>query len=548
MQAHTLSRWLGSILLAIVAAPSFAVDGHEPPINPYLADGPWSMSHRTPYAQGSSPLPGPTNTTPLTSRDYVTTGPTNITLAASPVYPRPKQGWFMERFFGSLLDQQWGKPRVHWGSTFGAVYKLRDNKIVDRLEKPSGISLDNLGTATSGAYTVVDRTNTFFTVDGVTVLAYRDKNPKDINSGIQLRSAFTLPASSLRGDAKTDPIVGMSLLWDGRIAVATKLGTVAVLNRNFSDFWSIKLGNQQDPAGEEVSNSIAADEKGGIYVVTEKAMYRVQWTGFALTTAEHEGGWRAEYEAGEGQAAGRLGKGSGSTPSLMGGPADKDRFVVITDGQELAHLVLFWRDEIPNDWEQIPGTKSRRIAAQVPITFGDAQRQQTVSEQSVLVRGYGAVVVSNDYRNTLDLNAESTPLISDFLNNNPALLTLQNGLVVTLSQLPSVQPWGVHKFQWVPGAGVRGQGELRTAWVNRDVSCPNGIPTMSASSNMFYCIGAMFGAWTLEGLDWGTGQRKFSKFIGFSPIYNSFYAGTQIDENGRIISGTTLGVMQLDSY
>ena len=57
----------------------------------------------------------------------------------------------------------------------------------------------------------------------------------------------------------------------------------------------------------------------------------------------------------------------------------------------------------------------------------------------------------------------------------------------------------------------------------------------------------MFGAWTLEGLDWGTGQRKFSKFIGFSPIYNSYYPGAQIDENGRIISGTTLGVMQLDS-
>jgi hypothetical protein len=548
MQVQTITRWIAPVLLAILATPSFAVDGHEPPTNPYLADSPWPMSHRTPYAQGSSPLPGPISSEPLTGRDYVTTGITNITLAASPVYPRPKQGWFMERFFASLLDQQWGKPRVHWGSTFGAVYKLRDNKIIDRLEKPSGVSLSTLGNATSGAYTVVDRDNTFFTVDGVTVLAYRDINPKDINSGITLRSAFTLPASSLRGDAKSDPIVGMSLLWDGRLAVATKLGTVAVLNRNFSEFWSIKLGDQQDPAGEEVSNSIAADEKGGIYVVTEKAMYRVQWTGFALSTAEHEGGWRAEYEAGEGQAAGRLGKGSGSTPSLMGGPADKDRFVVITDGQELAHLVLFWRDEIPNDWQQIPGTKSRRIAAQVPITFGESDRKKTVSEQSVLVRGYGAVVVSNDYRNTLELSPENTPLIYEFISNNPTVTSLQNGLVVTLSQLPSVQPWGVHKFQWVPGAGVRGQGELQTAWVNRDVSCPNGIPTMSASSNMFYCIGAMFGAWTLEGLNWGTGQRKFSKFIGFSPIYNSFYAGTQIDSNGRIISGTTLGVMQLDSY
>ncbi|MFN3712990.1 MAG: hypothetical protein ACK4SX_04955 [Alcanivoracaceae bacterium] len=547
MQAQIITRWIAPVLLAILAAPSFAVDGHEPPANPYLADSPWPMSHRTPYAQGSSPLPGPITSEPLTGRDYVTTGITNITLAASPAYPRPRQGRLIERLFGDYLDRQWGKPRVHWGSTFGAVYKLRDNQIVHRLEKPSGVNIGNFANATSGAYTLVDRDNTFFTVDGITVLAYRDQYPGDINSQIYLRSSFELPASSLRGDASSDPIVGMSLLWDGRIALATKLGTVIVLNRDFSQHWSIKLGDKQDPAGEEVSNSIAADEKNGIYVVTEKAMYRVQWTGFALSLAEHEGGWRAEYEAGEGQAPGRLGKGSGATPSLMGGPADKDRFVVITDGQDLAHLVLFWRDEIPNHWEQIPGTKSRRIAAQVPITFGDSQRQQTVSEQSVLVRGYGAVVVSNDYRNTLQASPESTPLIYNFLNSNPALISLQNGVVITLSQLPMVQPWGVHKFEWVPGAGVRGQGELRTAWVNRDVSCPNGIPTMSASSNMFYCIGAMFGAWTLEGLDWGSGDRKFSKFIGFSPIYNSFYASTQIDSNGRIISGTTLGVMQLDS-
>jgi len=550
MQAQTITRWIAPVLLAILAAPSFAVDGHEPPVNPYLADSPWPMSHRTPYAQGSSPLPGPITSEPLTSRDYVTTGITNITLAASPVYPRPRQGRLIERLFGDYLDRQWGKPRVHWGSTFGAVYKLRDNNIVDRLEKPSGVSLGNFSTATSGAYTLVDRDNTFFTVDGISVLAYRDRNPGDINSSIQLRSAFELPASSLRGDASSDPIVGMTLLWDGRIAVATKLGTVTVVNRDFSQHWSIKLGDQdaqEELEPEEVSNSISADEKNGIYVVTSKAMYRVQWTGFALTLAEHEGGWRAEYEAGEGQAVGRLGKGSGSTPSLMGGPTDKDRFVVITDGQELAHLVLFWRDEIPNDWQQIPGTKSRRIAAQVPITFGEDGREKTVSEQSVLVRGYGAVVVSNDYRNTLEVSPESTPLIYNFLNSNPALLNLQNGAVVTLSQLPAVQPWGVEKFQWVPGAGVSGQGELQTAWVNRDVSCPNGIPTMSASSNMFYCIGAMFGAWTLEGLDWTYGHRKFRKFIGFSPIYNSFYAGTQIDSNGRIISGTTLGVMQLDS-
>ena len=69
---------------------------------------------------------------------------------------------------------------------------------------------------------------------------------------------------------------------------------------------------------------------------------------------------------------------------------------------------------------------------------------------------------------------------------------------------------------------------------------------MSAASNMFYCVGAVAGAWTIEGLDWSTGRNTFSKIIGWNPLYNSFYAGTQIDSNGTMISGTTLGVMQLD--
>jgi hypothetical protein len=545
MKAPTITRWMAPALLAMLATPSLAVDGHEPPVNPYLADSPWPMSHRTPYAQGSSPLPGPTGGDLIINSKYVSTGPTNITLAASPVYPRPRQGRLIERLLGDYLDRQWGQPRVHWGSTFGAVYKLRDNQIVHRLDKPSGVNIGNFATATSGAYTLVDKDNTFFTVDGISVLAYRDRNPGDINSPIELRSAFELPASILRGDASNDPIVGMNLLWDGRLAVVTKQGTVVVLNRDFSEFWSIKLGDPNSEDGsEEVSNSIAADEKNGIYVVTSEAMYRVQWTGFGLSLAEHEGGWRAKYNAGEGQYAGRLGKGSGSTPSLMGGPGDRDRFVVITDGQELAHLVLFWRDEIPDNWQQLPNTESRRIAAQVPINFGDNDRKKTVSEQSVLVRGYSAVVVSNDYRNTIEVDPNNNPLIYNFIYNNPVVTSLQNGLVVTLSQLPAVQPWGVHSFSWKPGDQY-GQGKLETKWVRKDVSCPNGIPTMSASTRLFYCIGAKDMAWTLEAIDWDYGHRVFRKFIGFNPLYNSFYAGTQIDTNGRIISGTTLGVMEL---
>jgi len=505
-------------LVAVIALgqaiAAVADDGFEPPANPYLADSPWPMSHRTPYAQGSSPYPGPTGKWDLRLPQQQATGLTNITLAMSPRY-----------FLGS---------RVYWGSTFGAVYKLRANgrglDLIDHVDKPSGPSLSNLSNAVSGAYTLVDRDNTFFTVEGATVLAYGDKFKGLSSSPIELRAQFTLPDSVLRGGADQDPIVGLNILWDGRLALVTKRGTVAVVNRDLSSFQSVQLGNEE---GEEVSNSIATDENGGIYVVTSEAMYRVQWTGSELSLAPETGAWRADYETGEdASGSGRLGAGSGATPSLMG-TGDQDRFVVITDGQSVAHLVLFWRDQIPADWQPIAPGKDRRIAAEVPVNFGDPARTQTVSEQSVLVRGYGAVVVSNDYRNT-GLIPKST--------GDDALDNLSNGITVALSGFPLHQPYGVHKFKWDPESR-----ELETEWVNTDISCPNGIPTMSSETQLFYCIGARSSAWTLEALNWNSGQSAFYKLLGWDPFLNSFYAGTQIGDGGRIVSGTTFGAMELNS-
>ncbi len=516
----TRNRLLTLILFAAGAVPlsATAQDGFEPPSNPYLADSAWPMSHRTPYAQGSSPLPGPESRHDLESPDYEGTSLTNITLATSPRYP---SGWFREG------------GRVYWGSSFGKVYKLWANESglskIDSLSKPSGASLSSIGNATSGAYTLVDNENTFYTVDGTTVLAYQDRWSWWRGSPIELARSFELPESILRGDASSDPIVGMNLLWDGKLALATKRGTVVVLSRDFSSYWSVQLGGSD---GEEISNSIAADENGGIYVVSENAMYRVQWTGSRLSLDPATGAWQAAYENGEDQTgSGRLGAGSGSTPSLMG-TGNQDRFVVITDGQPVAHLVLFWRDEIPADWDPIAPGKSRRIAAEVPVNFGDPNRDKTVSEQAVLVRGYGAVVVSNDYRNT-DLLPDSS--------GNDVIDNITNGITVALSGWPQHQPWGVHKFRWNPDTR-----ELETDWVNNDTSCPNGIPTMSASSQLFYCVGARWGAWTVEALDWNTGDHRFRKILGWNPLYNSFYAGTQIGHDGSIVSGTTFGVMEMD--
>lgn len=472
---------------SLVPPPNFT---DEPPTNPFIADSPWPMSHRNPYAQASSPYPGP-RSIQLTTRSSFHIGmPGLITLAISGKYPDGK--------------------RVIWGSSSTHVFKADESlnyiktMTKENLTVSSVFSTDEM---LSGAYTLVDKDNTFYMPRFTKIFAFGDAITGNRYSDIIIQGVYEIPASQLIDPA--EKIVGLSMTWDGMLAFATSHGLVGVVSRFFDKAYYYRF-----PAGEFVSNSIACDEKGGIYVVTNKNMYRVQWTGSALTIDPDKGGWSAGYETGDASGI-RLGAGSGSTPTLMG-TGNQDKFVIITDGQNLMHLVLFWRDEIPTDWQQIPGTKSRRIAAQVPVTFGDPNATETLSEQSVCVRGYGIAVVNNQLKVSL---------------NNQVISVLLSGIT-------PIAPYGVEKFVWDPMTRT-----LKTAWVNKSVSIPNGIPSMSQATNLFYGVGKKLGAWTFEALDWTTGKSVFSYPYGMTPANNSAYAATEIGLDGSLLTGTLTGMV-----
>src|SRR5262245_66645297 len=121
-------------------------------------------------------------------------------------------------------------------------------------------------------------------------------------------------------------------------------------------------------------------------------MHKVVWTGQQLSIDEKDGAWHEPFRN-------SLGNGTGSTPSLVGFGNEPDKLVVITDGDRLMNLTLFWRDAIPANWKQLDGAPSRRIAGYQPCNFGDPARQAAQSEQSVVAAGYGMFVVNNEPRN-----------------------------------------------------------------------------------------------------------------------------------------------------
>ncbi|MEA2172143.1 MAG: hypothetical protein QOF76_5443, partial [Solirubrobacteraceae bacterium] len=269
---------------------------------------------------------------------------------------------------------------------------------------------------------------------------------------------------------------------------------------------------------EIVSNSISSDETGGIYVVTSKLLDRVQWDGknLSLKLAGH-------YNVGPPASGVRLGDGAGSTPHVMGTSRDKDRFVVITDGGPLMNLDLFWRDRIPKDWKPIADGKDRRLACEVPVTFGDPGATRSISEQSVLTNGYTSVVVNNALKDEAALNA---------------LPPAQRQIAAALAgQDPLNAPYGIERIDWSPRTRT-----CKPVWSNRDVSIPNAIPTLSTQSNMIYSQGQINGAWGLDGIDLATGEQTLRTEASALLSSNSLYAATEVGPDGAIWQGTAGGI------
>jgi hypothetical protein len=514
---------------------------HEPVCSATFADTIWSSSHRASYAQGSSPFVGPSDSA-NTSSEHLELPGAGVPVIVSFSAPYEDGG------------------RAAWSTVTGAdaaivkvdheTFEIIDWYVPsDREDDPPTFTL-----GLSGAYTAIDSENRFIVGRTRFVSFFGDSVDGDRSSPIALEKRIFMPDEVFCNE--NDVIAGMSLTYDGHLAFATELGNLFVIpsNADPNDLGDVPVisANQDCAAADEadleiVSNSVAVDEMGGIYVLTSAAMYRFDWDGSALNL-----GWRAEYQTAEEVPSPiRLGPGSGSTPSLMGTAAADDRFVVITDGLGLMNLVLFWRDEVPADWEPIAPGKDRRIACEIPIDFGTGATE-AISEQSVAVRGYSAVVVNDLLRN---------PTI-----NAPSMLALgalaQNTVSALEGGLPDKAPFGLERIDWDPETR-----SCATVWANSEISVPNGIPSISQGSGLVYGAGQRNGQWGLEGLDFETGESRvwveagpgscrpelmtiLSVLPGVADVLevvpdsceNSFYAATTIGPDGTVYQGTLNGM------
>lgn len=503
------------------------------PRNPYLADSIYPLPHGDPAQQDALDVAGPIDVSRALRPEeieYVHTGPAVFGAFSSGRYPDGKRVYWVNSLDRIVkLDYDTHRPLATKMLEGVPVWteQMADESIADFDDNNTGLLA--IVTAFTEAqklrdlasvYTLVDKNNEYYIAYKAGYIeVYGDAVADDRASAIELKRTFHYPE-----ELNNQAAMGLNMTYDGWVITVTEHGKLLAVKPDFSEY---RLGDLQHSEGAAdkatkptgygwVRNAPAIDASGGIYIASQEYMHKVVWTGDGFSTSEADGAWAVPYDN-------SWGHGTGATPSLVGFGDKADRLVVITDGSVAMNLNYFWRDEIPSDFEGIAG-KPRRLAGIAPVTLGNPGIEEIQSEQSVVVYGYGALVVNNVPRNRpwyLPKQAETL-------------------LVSYLGSSLEYQPFGVEKFEWDPGSNT-----VKSAWVNTEISSPSSVPVVSKPNNMVYLVGARDNQWTLEALDWATGESRFHYVIG-GQRYNVIFAGTLIDDDGRIHYGGPWGRVRLN--
>lgn len=297
--------------------------------------------------------------------------------------------------------------------------------------------------------------------------------------------------------------------WAGRLWLVTAGGTVAVVDP------ASGAVHAQPLPGEKIGNSIAVDETGGVFVVSDHALYRFD----ADQAGEPTVTWRVAYDAGTRTKPGQTEFGSGTTPTII--RRGSQHFVAITDNADPRMHVLVYRADRSG-----PGAAPLCSA---PVFA--AGRSDT--DNSLIAIG-DALVVENNYGYTGPV--QSPP-------SSPSRPT------------PTTQP-GVTRVD-VDYA----HGGCHVAWDDQQVRVPTSVSKASSATGLVYVyehpaadeVRYQGGVtppspedpWYLTALDARTGRRVWSILTGVGLGYNNNYAPISLGPDGTAYVGVLGGLVSV---
>ncbi|MEV6276310.1 hypothetical protein [Nocardia sp. NPDC051832] len=505
-----------------------AAAGSGPARNPYLAAEKYAVTHLDPAQTDSFPDPVPRGTFQIDPAQMprVPGGPINIMTLASPdsnyMWVSSTSGVRYVDVSGdgfrqvAALDAPGVSPQI----STQALDQVLGQQFSDVGQIEAALARDWSGAdwqrIVNGVYSLVDKDNRVYYINqNSELLVFGLKNKDKPEDGIDIvarRDFKPLLSTASTTLGIPESIVGVDMTYDGKLLILASRSLFALDRDLKGDPQELRIGDD-----ETVSNSMAVDADGGVYFASDKMMRKVLWRDGKLSSDESAGAWAAPYDFGRQPPAVKFGIGTGSTPTLMGFGKGSDELVVITDGADHMKLVAFWRNKIPEGFQQKPGTKSQRIADQIQVTAGlsDPLPEFIQSEQSVVATGWGAFVVQN-------IGPGGAPdRLVDVLANGPV----------------SEPPHGMQRFEWNPDSD-----SWSSAWTRGDVVSTSMVPAVSSTSGIVFVNGyTKADGWEVTGLDWKTGETVHRTVFGHSNLGNGAYAIVEAFPNGDLLFNSVGG-------
>ena len=283
----------------------------------------------------------------------------------------------------------------------------------------------------------------------------------------------------LTGAVKSgDEILSALPDWSGRIWFATRNGVVGTVDPASGAVRSVATN-------EPIGNSFAADETGGVYIVTDSALYRFTAGGDGTPKIS----WRSTYPNDGRSKPGQTEVGSGTTPTVMTGG-----YIAITDNADPIDVVVVRRDT------------GAPVCTQPVFSKG-----QSDTDQSLVAVG-NALVAENNY-------GYASPL------------AVEEGRT-TVGGLERVD------------VNADGHG-CHKVWHSDEIA-PSVVPKASLANGLVYTYthpgGDTADPWYLTALDFRTGRTVYKYRAGSGLGFNNNYAPVTIGPDGTAYIGVLGGL------
>jgi hypothetical protein len=300
--------------------------------------------------------------------------------------------------------------------------------------------------------------------------------------GFALQRSYDLSAFMSSGDQ----IISALPDWSGRIWFATLKGVVGTVDPASGAVKALSLG-------EAIGNSFSVDKTGGVFMVTDRAMYRFDpdADGSPVVT------WREAYPNIGIVKPGQTEDGSGTTPNLMGA-----KYVAITDNADPMDVVVYRRAK------RVTGS---RVVCTVPV-FGAGSS----STDNSLIGTGRSIIVENNYGYT-----------------GPAATF--NGASTT----PGIERVDINR----EGTGCT------PVWYSAE-RAPSAVPKLSLRAGLVYAYTKPprsdgVDAWYLTALSFATGATVYDRLAGTGLGFNSNYAPVSVGPDDTAYVGALGGLVLL---